>query len=195
MTTPDLRSRLSARESLFCRILAAGAFQDDAYKRAGYKPDRANASHLANRPDIRVEVQRLQEVAAETQQFTADWWREQYLTLWKEVRGAPGDSGWEVANSLLDKGAKVLGLYNRGDPDDAAKRSHELNLVLAQLMGKQVEAQKALIEGNRENSALPRAVYQVIEATRVDAPQAETVKGARQAHAGASADAREGKAP
>ena len=44
------------RHQLFAQHLAQGKTQEEAYKLAGYKPSRFNASHLADKPSIRDRV-------------------------------------------------------------------------------------------------------------------------------------------
>jgi phage terminase small subunit len=52
------------RHERFSQELATGKSADEAYKAAGYKPDRAHASRLAANGNIRARVTQLQNVAA-----------------------------------------------------------------------------------------------------------------------------------
>jgi phage terminase small subunit len=47
------------RHEYFAQYLAQGKTQDEAYKLAGYRPSRFNASHLADKPSIRDRVHQL----------------------------------------------------------------------------------------------------------------------------------------
>lgn len=52
------------RHEKFALAIAEGKTLEDAHKEAGYVPDRANASKLNNRPEVRARVRYLQEEAA-----------------------------------------------------------------------------------------------------------------------------------
>lgn len=50
---------LNKKQELFCKFLAGGATQLEAYELAGYEPSSANASTLANKPLIKDRVREL----------------------------------------------------------------------------------------------------------------------------------------
>ena len=54
--------KLTAMQELFCQGLAKGLTQAQAYTEAGFRPDSANCSRLANRPHV---VARVLELKAE----------------------------------------------------------------------------------------------------------------------------------
>lgn len=55
---PELRNH---KQELFARFLADGNSQSQSYELAGYRPSTANASTLANRPDVQARVEELKE--------------------------------------------------------------------------------------------------------------------------------------
>jgi hypothetical protein len=55
----------NARHERFAQAVASGKPADEAYKAAGYKPDRAHASRLAANGNIRARITQLQNAAAE----------------------------------------------------------------------------------------------------------------------------------
>jgi len=55
-----MRGLDNPRHGLFAQYLAQGKTQEEAYKLAGYKPSRFNASHLADKPSIRDRVHQVQ---------------------------------------------------------------------------------------------------------------------------------------
>lgn len=52
---------LNKKQELFCKFLAEGCTQLDAYVNAGYEPSSANASTLANKPLVKQRVKELEE--------------------------------------------------------------------------------------------------------------------------------------
>lgn len=50
---------LNKKQELFCKFLAAGSTQLEAYELAGYEPSSANASTMANKPLIKARVAEL----------------------------------------------------------------------------------------------------------------------------------------
>lgn len=52
---------LNKKQELFCKFIAEGCLQLDAYVNAGYEPSSANASTLANKPLVKVRIEELKE--------------------------------------------------------------------------------------------------------------------------------------
>ena len=61
------------RHERFAQALAAGETATAAYKLAGYKPDRRNASRLTTNDDIKARVAELQALAADGAVLTREW--------------------------------------------------------------------------------------------------------------------------
>ncbi len=61
------------RHELFAQALAAGKTQDQAYKDAGYEPDRPHASRLATNGNVRARVEELQARATEGVVISRQW--------------------------------------------------------------------------------------------------------------------------
>lgn len=51
---------LNKKQELFCKFLAGGSTQLEAYELAGYEPSSANASTMANKPLIKERVKQLE---------------------------------------------------------------------------------------------------------------------------------------
>lgn len=52
---------LNKKQELFCRFLARGSLQTEAYELAGYAPSSSNACTLAQKPEIKARVAELRE--------------------------------------------------------------------------------------------------------------------------------------
>lgn len=51
---------LNKKQELFCKFLAGGSTQIEAYELAGYEPSSANASTMANKPLIKERIKQLE---------------------------------------------------------------------------------------------------------------------------------------
>jgi uncharacterized protein with PIN domain len=111
---------------------------------AGYSPHTARdqAHRIAQLPAVAQAIRQHQQAYEDRRNMSVDDWHRELRFQYSRVREGESDD----ALRALDMYGKALGVYNRGDPDDAAKRSHELNLVLARLMGKQMDSQGKLPE-------------------------------------------------
>lgn len=61
---------LNKKQELFCKFMAEGCFQAEAYELAGYEPSSANASTLANKPQVK---KRIEELKAEADRRNAEF--------------------------------------------------------------------------------------------------------------------------
>ena len=52
---------LNKKQELFCKFMAEGCLQLDAYVNAGYEPSSANASTMANKPLVKARIEELKE--------------------------------------------------------------------------------------------------------------------------------------
>jgi len=103
---------LNPRQEAFCRFVAEGCCQREAYKRAGYTPTSdsvadVNASRLLRHAQVQSRVRELQAAQAEASQITA----ERLLAELEEARNLAlslGQAGAAVAASMGR--AKLCGL-------------------------------------------------------------------------------------
>lgn len=130
---PELRQH---RWEIFARFLADDHSQSEAYELSGYRPSTANASTLANRPEI---IQRVAEIREEKLQAKAEladrlkrlnvdpdnpeelalaqdevveWTVQKVCTeLWKNARLAQAQNEFAAANKSLELIGKAIGMW------------------------------------------------------------------------------------
>jgi hypothetical protein len=130
---PELRQH---KWEIFARFLADDHSQSEAYELSGYRPSTANASTLANRPEIqqrvaelreekmarKVELQdRLQRLGVDpdnpeelalAQDEVVAWTVEKVCTeLWKNARLAQAQNEFGAANKSLELIGKAIGMW------------------------------------------------------------------------------------
>jgi hypothetical protein len=141
---PELRNH---KREIFARFLADGHSQSESYELAGYRPSTANASTLANRPEVvqrtkelrdekmqrEVELQtRLaalgvdtpEEALAEAQDEVIRWTCDRVRTeLFKNARLAQSQNEYSAANKSLELIGKSLGMWDNEKPKDNGKQA------------------------------------------------------------------------
>jgi hypothetical protein len=130
---PELRQH---KWEIFARFLADDHSQSEAYELSGYRPSTANASTLANRPEIQQRVaelreeklQRKAELQARLKQLNVDpdnpeelalaqdeviEWTVQKVCqeLWKNARLAQAQNEFGAANKSLELIGKAIGMW------------------------------------------------------------------------------------
>jgi hypothetical protein len=130
---PELRQH---KWEIFARFLADDHSQSEAYELSGYRPSTANASTLANRPEIQQRVaelreekmQRKAELQARLKQLNVDpdnpdelalaqdeviEWTVQKVCqeLWKNARLAQAQNEFAAANKSLELIGKAIGMW------------------------------------------------------------------------------------
>src|SRR3954469_8986555 len=144
-----MAARLNPRQEAFAQALAAGKSQAEAYALAGFKPDSANASALAQRPAVMARVAAIQaeqaetarkatELAAERLSIDREWVmrrlvenanRAMQAVAVTDRDGSPsGEYKYDgaVANRALELLGKELGMFiDRSKVDLTAKMSVE----------------------------------------------------------------------
>lgn len=111
------RARLSPKELLFAYAVAAGKPLSHAYELAGYNPSRPNASHLAQRPHVKAEIERIQLARLETQQLTTDSWRDEVLLYLRDAKAADDLSN---RGRALELAGRHLGALDPQSPQQSA---------------------------------------------------------------------------
>lgn len=111
------------RHERFAQGLAAGKSADEAYKDAGFKPDRGHASRLAANGNVQERVQELLGRAAEGVVIDRQWVLERLVTnanramQVEEIKKPDGSGTGEfkyegsVANRALELVGKELGMF------------------------------------------------------------------------------------
>jgi phage terminase small subunit len=98
----------NTKHEKFCQELAKGKTATEAYKLAGYKPDRKHAARLTTRDDVAHRVAELQSRGAEKAAVTIE-------SLIQEAdqiqRKAVEDGQYAAAISALTAKAKLAGLW------------------------------------------------------------------------------------
>src|ERR1700722_8881943 len=103
----------NTRHERFAQELATGKSADEAYRSAGYKPDRAHASRLAANGNIRGRVTELQHVAAAEVEITLESLIKEAAAI-QELATKAGQ--YSAAISALIAKAKLAGLWiERGE--------------------------------------------------------------------------------
>jgi phage terminase small subunit len=98
----------NARHERFAQAVASGEPADEAYKAAGYKPDRAHASRLAANGNIRGRVAELQDAAAAEIQITLQSLIEEAADIQKRAAKA---GQYSAAIAALIAKAKLAGRW------------------------------------------------------------------------------------
>lgn len=129
------------KHEIFARFVAGGETYIRAYELAGYQPSTANASTLANRPDVRARIAALKqeeedrqlrfqielrkanldpETGVEKSREIADWTIKTVLDLYYEnARLAQMAGQFTTANQSLDSIAKIMGLLGSNNSKDS----------------------------------------------------------------------------
>jgi phage terminase small subunit len=103
----------NTRHERFAQELATGKSADEAYRSAGYKPDRAHASRLAANGNIRGRVTELQHVAAAEVEITLESLIKEAAAI-QELATKAGQ--YSAAISALIAKAKLAGRWiERGE--------------------------------------------------------------------------------
>lgn len=98
----------NARQERFAQNLAKGMTGDEAYREAGYKPNRNNASRLKANETIQQRVRELQDVGAQRAEMTF----EGHLRKLEELREqAVADRQWNAAIQAEQLRGKANGYY------------------------------------------------------------------------------------
>lgn len=133
---PDKPQRyLNKKQELFCKFLAEGCTQLDAYVNAGYEPSSANASTLANKPLVKQRVAELaeqaerrrvefevlkREAAGEPKQLVevAEWTFQRVMDLMAEnVKLAQIAGEYRAANETLKMMGESLNMFQKAKSD------------------------------------------------------------------------------
>lgn len=95
------------RHEAFAQALAKGLTADEAYKQAGFKPNRGNASTLKAKKNIQARVAELQGMAAERVVVDREW------VLAKLVENATNtqETNPSASNQALQLIGKELGMF------------------------------------------------------------------------------------
>lgn len=147
---PDLPMTVSTqltnrKHELFARYVADGETQVSAYELAGYNPSTANASTLANKPEIAARIAVLRKEKDDrdlrfsielrkanldpddprgASREVAEWNVKQILDLfWENARLAQMSGQFSTANDSLDRIAKIMGLLDRPDTGKSNDKS------------------------------------------------------------------------
>jgi hypothetical protein len=94
----------NARHERFAQFVAEGKTLDEAYQRAGYKPSRFNASHLADRQDVKCRIQQLTTELAEASNIT----KEKLVKMALDLHKASADNHQYSAAGAMIKELGVL---------------------------------------------------------------------------------------
>lgn len=117
---------LNKKQELFCKFLAEGSTQLEAYELAGYQPSSANASTLANQPLVKHRVAELKQDADKRE-------REFALVLHqaKEQTGLGGALDTEITRGVEWTGQRLMDMMGE-------------NVRLAQIAGEYKAANECL---------------------------------------------------
>ncbi len=102
----------NTRHERFCHGLILGKTADRAYRDAGFKPHRGNASRLSADERIKVRVAELKREAAEAATIDRAWVLREMRRLYDKT-SAPDGPTWSpaTAKGLLDMFGKELGMF------------------------------------------------------------------------------------
>jgi hypothetical protein len=105
------------RHELFARALAEGKSLFDAHKEAGYKPNRGNASKLADYPKIQDRVKQITTFTAMRAETSSSVTLEGLISDAARIeRAAFADKQYSAAATALTARAKLAGLWiERGE--------------------------------------------------------------------------------
>lgn len=150
---------LTPKQLLFARAVATGKSYTAAALFAGFSPSgfalHTNANKLAQRPNIKAEIERLTHERIEVRQLTTDEWHTEWRYQYSRVRD--GDAANAIR--LLETGARVLGLYDPQTPANPQATALIEALRIGIEAGRNMEAKKL-----REAQPSPiHGVYQVLE--------------------------------
>lgn len=150
---PELRNH---KQEIFARFLADDHSQSESYELAGYRPSTANASTLANKPEVRQRVaelkeekmQRQVELQARLQALGADspddvlseeaeevirWTQDRVRTeLFKNARLAQSQNEFTAANKSLELIGKSLGMWEADKSKDNGKEKTQVSIAFIQ---------------------------------------------------------------
>lgn len=96
----------NARRERFCQELAQGKTAQEAYKLAGFKDNRGNASTMFNSPEIQDRLNQIKSQTAKKTVITAEWLTDRLQRL---AEKADECNQLSAAVSALDKVAKING--------------------------------------------------------------------------------------
>ncbi len=100
----------NCRWERFAQELAKGRADDDAYRFAGYRPDRKNAHRLTTIDDVQRRVAELQERCAIRTELTVASITDRLIKIADEAQALGEASGLAVARAAMMDAAKLNGL-------------------------------------------------------------------------------------
>ena len=126
---------LNKKQELFCKFMAEGCNQLDAYTNAGYEPSSANASTMANKPLIKARIEELKH-AAERRELefqvmrreaagapeklieVAEWTMQRVMDMMAEnVKLAQIAGEYRAANETFKMMGEALNMFNKAKSD------------------------------------------------------------------------------
>lgn len=114
----------NARHERFAQEVAAGKTQDEAYRLAGYKPSRQNASTLRTKQTVSDRIATIQASAATLTEMTVASITERLLSIADKGEGLQDAPGLSVARLSLMDAAKLNGLVvDKVQADVATRRA------------------------------------------------------------------------
>lgn len=167
------------RHELFARFVAEGETYANAYELAGYNPSTANASTLANKPEIadRIRVLRAEKEDRQLKfeielrkanldpndpqkasREVAEWTIKQVLDLYYEnARLAQMAGEFRTANESLDSISKIMGLLERpaGNSNDKPPAT-QVGIAIYQEAAKQLGQGGGVSVSGTDNPLAPR---------------------------------------
>lgn len=174
--SPQLKNR---KHEIFARYVAGGETQANAYELAGYNPSSANASTLANRPEVAKRIAVLKKEKEERDlkfeielrkanidpndpegksRQIAEWGVKQVLDLYYEnVRLAQQAGQFKTAQESLDRIAKILCLLDPPSSNGKNDKSSgtQVGIAIYQDAVKQLEQGGGVSPSGSDNPLAP----------------------------------------
>lgn len=126
---------LNKKQELFCKFIAEGCTQLDAYVNAGYEPSSANASTLANKPLVKQRIKELieqrerqqlefevmrREAAGNKEKLVevAEWTFQRVMDMMAEnIKLAQIAGEYKAANETLKMMGEALNMFQKAKAD------------------------------------------------------------------------------
>ena len=118
----------NARHERFAQLIAEGSTQSEAYRLAGYKPNRSDASKLHSNPNIAARVATILADGAERAGVTVETVTEALLRIAQKAEALEDSPGLNTARASWMDAAKLAGLITDKQQTELTERpkvSHE----------------------------------------------------------------------